>query len=546
MRTRTLSLITALSCALAPAPALASEGTTYYSTKQHYQPQGSSYAEAPSGFHQIYTSTVDRHGSRGLSSFKYDDLAQQMLEYAQQRGQLTELGTKLIPQVEAMITVNQELSGGPGQEAGYGNLTEVGREELMGIGKRNAQRNAELLGSIAAEDLKVSFTSSGEDRANDSGWNFGEGLLEKSPALAEHLDDEMTDGHVNIAARPDLMYAHKDKNAASYQRYTEWKDSQVLQEKVQQAYAKPESQQAARSLLAKIFAPEFINALADGSIHFSAREKDDKSVEGIVDAALQFYNLYIIAPALEHEEKAPAEGWIFDEYMDDTNGPTFAYLLDVEDFYEKGPAIQGQTVAYDNYEPLLEEMIRNVEDRAAGGEVAANYRFGHAETIIPLAALLKLPGSEQGVPEDDLYSWDNSAWRGDAVSPMGANIQWDAFQNDRGETLVRMLYNEKEIPFHDGCEPITADSTFYTIEELADCLPLGSTSDHSQAHLIDSEDATDHQPPVADSLSSKPQFWGIIGALAGALAIGIGIGAVNAFGPQIQQQLQKFSSQLPF
>ena len=438
MRTRTLSLITALSCTLAPAPALASEGATYYSTKQHYQPQGSSYAEAPSGFHQIYTSTVDRHGSRGLSSFKYDDLAQQMLEYAQQRDQLTELGTKLIPQVEAMIAVNRELSGGPGQEAGYGNLTEVGREELRGIGKRNAQRNAELLGSIAAEDLKVSFTSSGEDRANDSGWNFGEGLLEQSPSLATHLDDDTKDGHVNIAARPDLMYAHKDKNAASYQRYTEWKDSQALQEKVQQAYAKPESQQAARSLLAKIFTPEFINGLADGSVRFSAREKDDKSVEGIVDAALQFYNLYIIAPALEHEEKAPAEGWIFDEYMDDNSGPTFAYLLDVEDFYEKGPAIQGQTIAYDNYEPLLEEMIRNVQDRAAGGDVAANYRFGHAETIIPLAALLKLPGSEQGVPEDDLYSWDNSAWRGDTVSPMGANIQWDAFQNDRGETLVRM------------------------------------------------------------------------------------------------------------
>ncbi|MGV0399564.1 histidine-type phosphatase [Corynebacterium segmentosum] len=546
MRTRTLSLITALSCTLAPAPALASEGATYYSTKQHYQPQGSSYAEAPSGFHQIYTSTVDRHGSRGLSSFKYDDLAQQMLEYAQQRDQLTELGTKLIPQVEAMIAVNRELSGGPGQEAGYGNLTEVGREELRGIGKRNAQRNAELLGSIAAEDLKVSFTSSGEDRANDSGWNFGEGLLEQSPSLATHLDDDTKDGHVNIAACPDLMYAHKDKNAASYQRYTEWKDSQALQEKVQQAYAKPESQQAARSLLAKIFTPEFINGLADGSVRFSAREKDDKSVEGIVDAALQFYNLYIIAPALEHEEKAPAEGWIFDEYMDDTSGPTFAYLLDVEDFYEKGPAIQGQTIAYDNYEPLLEEMIRNVQDRAAGGDVAANYRFGHAETIIPLAALLKLPGSEQGVPEDDLYSWDNSAWRGDTVSPMGANIQWDAFQNDRGETLVRMLYNEKEIPFHDGCEPIAADSTFYTIEELADCLPLGSTSDHSQANLMDAEDAADHQLPVADSLSSKPQFWGIIGAIAGALTIGIGIGAVNAFGPQIQQQLHKFGSQLPF
>ena len=63
---------------------------------------------------------------------------------------------------------------------------------------------------------------------------------------------------------------------------------------------------------------------------------------------------------------------------------------------------------------------------------------------------------------------------------------------------------------------------------------------------MDAEDAADHHLPVADSLSSKPQFWGIIGVIAGALAIGIGIGAVNAFGPQIQQQLHKFGSQLPF
>lgn len=52
---------------------------------------------------------MDRHVSRGLSGFKYDDLAQQMLTYAQEHGQLTELGKKLIPQVEAMITANKEL-----------------------------------------------------------------------------------------------------------------------------------------------------------------------------------------------------------------------------------------------------------------------------------------------------------------------------------------------------------------------------------------------------------------------------------------------------
>lgn len=544
MRIRALALATAVACAVSPATALAADDSTYYSTKQHYEPQGSAYAEAPAGFQQIYTSTVNRHGSRGLSSFKYDDLAQQMLEYAKEHGQLTKLGEKLIPQVEAMITVNKELAGGTGQEAGYGNLTVVGREELQGIGQRNAQRNSALMDRIEDENLKVKYISSGEDRANDSGWNFGESWLSENPKLADNLVDGMEDGHVTIEARTDLMYAHKDKNAPSYEKYSEWKDSETLDSKVKEAYAKPASQTASRSLLNKIFTEDFIAGLEDGSISFVGREKDDKTVEGIVDAALQFYNLYIIAPALAHEEKTPAEGWIFDQYMDDASGPTFAYLLDVEDYYQKGPAIDGQTVAYDNFEPLLKEMIQGVKDRADGGDIAAEYRFGHAETIIPLAALLKLPGSEKGIPADELYSWENSDWRGDKVAPMGANIQWDAFQNEHGETLVRMLYNEKEIAFHDGCEPIAEESTFYTIDELSECLPLGSTSDHSKARLKGDKNHDNPEPSPSGALSSKTEVWGVVAAVIGALAIAVSAAAANA--EQIKRILNKYGIHLPF
>lgn len=544
MRSRALALLSAVACLMTPVPALAADTATYYSTKQHYEPQGASYSEAPAGFHPIYTSTVNRHGSRGLSSFKYDDLAQQMLEYAKEHDQLTELGEDLIPQVEAMIAVNEELAGGIGQEAGYGNLTVVGREELQGIGQRNAQRNATLMDTIEENDLKVKYISSGEDRANDSGWNFAKAWLAEKPELADNLIDGMKDGHVSIESRTDLMYAHKDKESPSYKEYSEWKDSEELNARVEEAYAKPASQTAARSLLSKIFTEDFITGLEDGSISFIGREKDDKTVEGIVDAALQFYNLYIIAPALAHEEKTPAAGWIFDHYMDEASGPTFAYLLDVEDYYQKGPAVEEQTVSYDNYEPLLEHMIQGVQDRAAGGNVAAEYRFGHAETIIPLAALLKLPGSETATPRGELYTWENSTWRGDHVAPMGANIQWDAFQNERGDTLVRMLYNEKEVPFNEGCEPITEGSSFYTIDELAACLPLGATSDHSKARIGEDGDYSTPPSTSADLLSSQAGVWGVVASVIGALVITAGVAIANA--QQIKELLNRYGVQLPF
>lgn len=46
----------------------------YYQTKTPYQPQQDlkSYEPVPSGFQPVFTEMVARHGSRGLSSLKYD------------------------------------------------------------------------------------------------------------------------------------------------------------------------------------------------------------------------------------------------------------------------------------------------------------------------------------------------------------------------------------------------------------------------------------------------------------------------------------------
>lgn len=339
---RRIAAVSAAALAVAAAPLAAAADTTYYSTKQPYSPAATidSYSAAPAGFRQIYTGSVNRHGSRGLSSFKYDDLAAQMLAQAETRGELTELGERLIPQVEAMSQANRALTG-PG-EGGYGNLTAFGREELRGIGERNATRNAPLLDTIERDDLSVSFLTSGEDRATESGWYFGHGLLDGRDDLTDNLANGTTDGHVKLETRQDLLYAHKDKKAESYKAYKAWKDGDVLKEKVQQAYDKPASREAAEGLLHKIFAPDFIEAIDSGDVQFTGTENPDKTVEGIVDAALQFYNLYIISPAMEQEEAKPAGGWIFDEYMDDASGPTFAYLLDVETFTRRARPLRAR------------------------------------------------------------------------------------------------------------------------------------------------------------------------------------------------------------
>ena len=46
-------------------------------------------------------------------------------------------------------------------------------------------------------------------------------------------------------------------------------------------------------------------------------------------------------------------------------------------------------------------------------------------------------------PQAQTYTYANNPGRGDRVSPMAANMQWDVYRNG-SRRIVKMLYNERE------------------------------------------------------------------------------------------------------
>jgi len=84
---------------------------------------------------------------------------------------------------------------------------------------------------------------------------------------------------------------------------------------------------------------------------------------------------------------------------------------------------------------------------------------------------MALPGVLRQVPNAGLYSYETNTWRGDYVSPMASNMQWDVYSNGQGALLVKMLFNEKETDFKAGCDTAKYATTrhYYDYTKLKAC-----------------------------------------------------------------------------
>ncbi len=500
----------------APAAVAAEEPDGFYSSKQPYvEPTAAeiaAYSAAPEGYEVTFSESVARHGSRGLSSYKYDLLLQRLAETASADGGFVSETARdaFLADLAAMTAANVEN--------GYGQLTEQGAQQHQGIGARAYERNAALYDRAVAAGDAIVVESSGESRATESGESFVAGFTGAAGAAAGEIVKP-------VVASPETLYFHKVENpdgtektgdalanAEAYEAYVDeqTEDGGTIAAAMEFIESLPEIEEAADDLLSGIFTRDFIDSIGDdGHVWFSTadgteaggqacapgadptRDDDacgdtDNSIESAVDAALTLYNLYIIAADMEGENVAP-HAFDFAAYFAgrERDAEWFAYLLDAEDFYEKGPSVTGHDDTYAVAQPLLDDFIAAIDDRVAGGDTAAVFRFAHAETIVPFAALLHLPGSTRQAPDiadprtiDEVFSYADNDWRGQSVTPMAQNVQWDVAtragtdpQTDAAyEPVVRMLYNERETAFADSCEPVAAGSSWYALSEVTDCL----------------------------------------------------------------------------
>lgn len=118
---------------------------------------------------------------------------------------------------------------------------------------------------------------------------------------------------------------------------------------------------------------------------------------------------------------------------------------------------------------LLTDLMETMDQAVKGSnEYAVMLRFGHAETMMPLLALMRLPGCYYMTNYFDTVGLH---WRDFHVVPMASNIQMFLFKSKTGRYYVRVDLNEVPVPL------IPGRSDLYTPWEKAKeymtrCLPL--------------------------------------------------------------------------
>ena len=492
-----------------PQPKPTPEPPTYYQTKTPYRPQqdAATYEAPPAGYAPVYTELVARHGSRGLSGFKYDGAIYSMLVKAEADGALTALGAQLKADTYAIIKANALLGYGvPGiSTPGYGNLTQTGIREHQQLAARLAQRLPAL---FASGGRQIVVVNSGQDRAVDSSTYFSAALVAAQPALAAAITlPAAPSGYPASApvAQPAgtnrfLLYFHSLKPAtdlvtdtsdpyyATYQAsqaYQAYSSDAAVADKLKTIKAAPQVGEVAQTVLAALVSQAFIAKLgtdgytfantgtytftsSDGKFANTLKGDGKTKIASAVDAVNVLYNLLQVAPAMTAE----TGGVTMEKYLGAEQAQTLAYLQDAEDYYQKGPGIQEANPVTYRMAKVLQDDFFNEVDAIARGDLtrAAKLRFTHAEIVIPFASIMNLKNVFVPTPQAQTYTYANNPWRGDQVSPMAANMQWDVYRNG-SRLIVKMLYNERETDFQAACDgaKIAPASHFYDYAELKRC-----------------------------------------------------------------------------
>ena len=353
----------------------------------------------PDSLKPVYVAHVARHGARYITSAKKLEKLQQAISKARAEKKLTKEGERFDALLKSVLAATGDQ---------WGLLSTVGAEEERRLGSDLYILLPDLL-----KNARVNAISTYVPRVVMTMYEFNHALTVKSSGISITASE-------GRGFSPLLRCFTADSAYAAYRDDGDWKK---VSERLMDSIVSPEP---ARRLLGKS------SVLSD---------KDFKKL------TLDMYD--VLQSLTAFGLPAPT-----DEFMSDADYCA-CWKVDNLEHYLRNTVTPLSRLAGEATAPLLARIISDA-DAALGAHMEAaarkragmapvqtegydaNFYFGHAETLMPLLSLMRLPGCYSDSSDlSTLYE----RWRDYDVVPLGANLDIILLESPRGRVYVAVRHN---------------------------------------------------------------------------------------------------------
>jgi multiple inositol-polyphosphate phosphatase / 2,3-bisphosphoglycerate 3-phosphatase len=391
-------------------------------TKTLYKPYNSSTKDiAPEGYEPVFVNYAGRHGARHMTSVNSSFYIKQLLAKAANENALTPKGKELQAMVGRFLVVEQPQK--------LGLLTQIGNEELYGIGNRMAQRFPSLFSQSGQHQYVVLTTK--EERTRQSADHFMKGLGHAMRNNQEVHLDTMDNIHLRFYDFADAYRQfEKSGNWTQYMQRMETSD---------------EGKKMNKEIIELLFTNDFSNQILQGQVSDTFKGKLATYEAAKINDAI--FGMASITNAISKEI---TDAGFTAKQLDISSLFTceeikwLGMVNNADDFLKKAPGTDNNGIQVRDAVPLLVDFINTTDSFISTGRETAVLRFAHAETMAPLAALMDINGSSTATT--DVFNIDK-VWKANFTIPFGANLQWILYRNkkNKDDVLIKILYNEQPV-----------------------------------------------------------------------------------------------------
>ena len=380
-------------------------------------PEITRQAQYPDSLVPVFINHVGRHGARYPASAAHCLTMKRVLDRADSLGTVTATGRKLRKLNEDIIRLSTNQ---------WGALDSLGKAEQAGIAARMFYNYAEVFHKGAVVEALSSYSP----RSMMSMFSF----VHQLDRLNNNLTFTTSTGRINS---PQMRPFDVDQD------YIEFREKKTWAPPYNEYFSKTAPTEPIKRVLG-----------ANYPFKDESEARDLSLTEYYVLAGLSAMSL----PNTMKDYLTPAEA----------NALWSCFNLRQ---YLQRTATTVSSVPADIASVLVQDLIATTDAFVNGTNTTttAILRFGHAETVMPLVSLLRLPGCYYLTNYFDTVA---EHWRDFDVVPMASNVQFIVFKSkNTGRYYVRIELNEQPLALRQG-----DDATIFPWGELrrylTDCIPL--------------------------------------------------------------------------